>query len=174
MMITKAGPEDAATLQEIATQTFTDTFSSYNTPENMQQYLRVNLSLEQLTAELSNPDSAFYFVHFQNKITGYLKLNFGSAQTELQDEHALEIERIYVLREYQGKKVGQLLYEFAVSIAAQKQLEYIWLAVWENNKRAISFYEKNGFVSFDQHLFKLGDDEQTDLMMKKALTTPAT
>ena len=41
--------------------------------------------------------------------------------------------------------------------------------VWEQNPRAIRFYEKNGFVSFDKHIFKLGDDKQTDIMMKLEL-----
>jgi ribosomal protein S18 acetylase RimI-like enzyme len=45
----------------------------------------------------------------------------------------------------------------------------VWLGVWEKNLRAISFYEKNGFIAFDQHIFQLGDDRQTDIMMKKLI-----
>jgi ribosomal protein S18 acetylase RimI-like enzyme len=45
-------------------------------------------------------------------------------------------------------------------------VDYVWLGVWEKNLRAIQFYKKNGFVEFDQHLFILGDDPQTDIMMK--------
>ncbi|MBP7822091.1 MAG: GNAT family N-acetyltransferase, partial [Saprospiraceae bacterium] len=102
-------------------------------------------------------------------VIGYLKLNFGSSQTELQDEKALEIERIYVSKEYHGKSVGQLLYDMAIQIAKQKNADYVWLGVWEENPRAINFYKKNGFVAFDKHIFKLGDDEQTDIMMKLKL-----
>ena len=97
------------------------------------------------------------------------KINFGQSQTELQDDTALEIERIYVLKEFHGKKVGQVLYEKAIEIAKQKNAHYVWLGVWEENPRAISFYKKNGFVEFDKHIFKLGDDEQTDIMMKLKL-----
>lgn len=61
------------------------------------------------------------------------------------------------------------MYEKAISIALQKNAEYIWLGVWEENPRAIRFYEKNGFLEFDKHIFKLGDDEQTDIMMKLEL-----
>jgi hypothetical protein len=32
-----------------------------------------------------------------------------AAQTELMDEHAIEIHRIYVLEEYQGKKVANII-----------------------------------------------------------------
>ena len=41
--------------------------------------------------------------------------------------------------------------------------------VWEENLRAIRFYEKNGFKTFDKHVFRLGSDEQTDIMMKLEL-----
>ncbi len=85
---------------------------------------------------------------------------------EIKDKNYLEIERIYVLKEYHGKKVGQLLYENAIKIAKSKNAEYVWLGVWEKNPRAIRFYEKNGFVAFDKHIFKLGNDKQTDIMMK--------
>lgn len=81
----------------------------------------------------------------------------------------MEIEKIYVLGAFHGKKVGQILYEKALQIAEVLGLSFIWLGVWEENLRAIRFYEKNGIVAFDKHIFKLGDDEQTDIMMKKQL-----
>ena len=98
-----------------------------------------------------------------------LKRNFGHSQTELNDNEALEIERIYVLKDFQGKKIGQKLYEKAVEVAKQNKVKYIWLGVWEKNQKAIDFYEKNGFVPFDKHIFVLGDDEQTDIMMEMEL-----
>jgi ribosomal protein S18 acetylase RimI-like enzyme len=46
----------------------------------------------------------------------------------------------------------------------------MWLGVWEENPRAIRFYQKQGFVEFDQHIFQLGEDAQTDILMKLNLT----
>ncbi|MBF4515891.1 GNAT family N-acetyltransferase [Flavobacterium sp. ANB] len=157
-------------LQKIGRQTFYDTFSESNSEENMKSYLDEKFSNEKLTAELTNKDSEFYFAILQNEIIGYLKINFGDSQTELKDNKALEIERIYVLKEFHGKHVGQLLYEKAIEIAKSKNSQYVWLGVWEENYRAARFYKKNGFVEFDKHIFKLGNDEQTDLMMKLKLT----
>jgi ribosomal protein S18 acetylase RimI-like enzyme len=74
-----------------------------------------------------------------------------------------------VLNAYLGKKIGQQLYDKAIHIATKMQMEYVWLGVWEENQRALNFYKKNGFVEFDKHIFKLGDDEQTDIMMKLQL-----
>ena len=96
-------------------------------------------------------------------------MNTGDAQTELKDLNAFEIERIYVDKAYLGKKIGQLLFEKAIELAKSKNATYVWLGVWEENYRALAFYEKNGFVPFDKHVFMLGSDAQTDIMMKLLL-----
>ena len=160
---------DLQSLQSISKQTFTETFASSNSKENMDKYLNEALSLEKLTEELNNPNSLFYFIEENDTPIGYLKLNMGASQTELNDNTALEIERIYVTQAYQGKKIGQQLYEKAIQVAKEKGVEYIWLGVWEENHKAIHFYSKNGFTAFDKHIFTLGDEEQIDIMMKLPL-----
>jgi ribosomal protein S18 acetylase RimI-like enzyme len=167
--ILKVKMTDIDLLKSIAQQTFIETFSEVNTAADMAKYIAEKFSNETLLAELSNQGSEFYFAQLDKRIIGYLKINSEQAQTELQDEHALEIERIYVLQEFHGKKVAQLLYEKALDIARLKNVRFIWLGVWEENHRAISFYQKNGFVAFDKHIFRLGEDEQTDIMMKKSV-----
>ena len=156
-------------LQKIGRQTFFETFASGNTKENMNSYLDEGFSVAKLTTELNDNNAAFYFATLDDNVIGYLKLNFGQSQTELQDEKAVEIERIYVLKDFHGKNVGQLLYDKAIQIARQKCADYVWLGVWEENPRAINFYKKNGFIEFNKHVFKLGNDEQTDIMMKLKL-----
>ena len=157
---------DIDRLQQIGRQTFSETFSAHNSEENMKKYLDEEFSVAKLTSELNDKNSEFYFATLGNQVLGYLKVNVGPSQTELQDDRALEIERIYVLKEYHGKNVGQLLFDRAIQIARQKNAEYVWLGVWEGNARALRFYRKNGFVAFDTHIFRVGDDEQTDILMK--------
>jgi len=169
IIVRKIDEKDVKSLQEIAKQTFFDTFSPHNTAENMEKYLNEGFTTEKLTSEIQNENSQFYFALSDNEVIGYLKVNSGDAQTELQDENSLEIERIYVSKDFHGKKVGQILYDKALEIAKNKNLKYVWLGVWEENHRAVQFYKKNGFVEFDQHIFLFGDEEQTDLMMKKEL-----
>ncbi|MDO6392003.1 GNAT family N-acetyltransferase [Pontibacter sp. BT731] len=164
--IKRVTQDDLDQLQQISRQTFSETFSAKNSAEDMKKYLEEELAVEKLTAELSDQNSEFYFATVDNRVVGYLKVNSGLAQTELKDDNGLEIERIYVLKEYHGKRVGQLLYDHAIHMARQMKAGYVWLGVWEENPRAIHFYKKNGFVEFDKHVFKLGDDEQTDIMMK--------
>ena len=166
MKIRKINIDDLETLRYLSIQTFKETFEEVNTEEDMQKYLDENLSLERLKSELENLDSEFYFIENENKNLGYLKLNFENAQTEKVEENYFEIERIYVLKAFLGQKIGQILFDKAIEIGREKNLEYVWLGVWEENHRAIRFYGKNGFEIFGKHDFVLGEDVQTDLLMK--------
>ncbi|AZB16835.1 GNAT family N-acetyltransferase [Chryseobacterium indologenes] len=167
--INKASLEDLEIIQTLGIQTFSETFAENNTEEAMKMYLEESFNTGKLQSELNNADSIFYIAWEEDNPVGYLKVNSGKAQTELQDDSSLEIERIYVKKSHHGKKVGQLLYNQALETAQNLKKSYLWLGVWEENLRALNFYEKNGFVVFDKHIFRLGEEEQTDLMMKKIL-----
>lgn len=169
VIINQANIHDLETIQLIGRQTFTETFAASNAVEEMEKYLTESFSTEKVKTELTNPESLFFIAWEEDNPVGYLKVNSGNAQTELQDKTSLEIERIYVKSSHHGKKIGQLLYDQALETAKALQKAYIWLGVWEENLKAIQFYKKNGFVEFDKHIFRLGDDEQTDIMMKKVL-----
>lgn len=168
--ISKASIEDLEVIQNIGKQTFYETFSTSNSEEAMQEYLEKSFATEKIASELANSESFFFIAWEENNPVGYLKLNSGKAQTELSDdETSIEIERIYVKSSHHGKKVGQILYDKALEMTQKLNKKYMWLGVWEENLRAVNFYKKNGFIEFDKHIFKLGNDEQTDLMMKKIL-----
>lgn len=169
--IKRANFADLITIQEIGIKSFTETFSEINTPENMEKYLHENFNTEQLTLEINNPDSPFYIAFCDNEAVGYLKLNLGDAQTETIKDETIEIQRIYVLKAFHGKKLGQLLLDKAIEVAQEYRVDYMWLGVWEENHRALQFYTKNGFITFDKHIFILGNDQQTDLLMKLQIKT---
>jgi ribosomal protein S18 acetylase RimI-like enzyme len=164
--IRKATVSDLETIQKISIQTFIETFAAVNTPENIANYIKDSLNTDQLTDELNNANSQFYIAYSDTEVVGYLKINFGDAQTETINENALEVQRIYVLQTFHGKNIGQLLLDKVKKIAQTMDVDSIWLGVWEENHRALQFYTKNGFVVFDKHVFIMGNDEQTDLLMQ--------
>ena len=167
--IKKCNLEDLQTLQEISIETFYETFKDQNSPENMKAYLEKAFNLNQLEDELSNPSSQFLFVYYQNEVVGYLKLNANDAQSEEMGDDSLEIERIYLKKQFQKHGLGKHLLNKAVEIAMEQNKKNIWLGVWEKNKNAIAFYQKMGFVQTGTHTFQMGDEEQLDLIMNKSL-----
>lgn len=170
IQIIQVTTSDVALIEKISIQTFTETFGSLNTAENLAHYISVNLSQATLKNEIENKQSAFFFAKANNQIKGYLKVNWGAAQTESLQLEGLEIQRIYVLKEFQGQQIGQQLLIKAIAIAKDKKLNSVWLGVWENNQKALQFYKKNSFVAFDKHIFTLGNEVQTDLLLRYQLT----
>ena len=158
--------EDIEKIKYISEKTFYGTFSNENIKEDMESYLKENFSYEQLESEIKNNDSRFYIVESNKEVVAYMKLNFDKAQTETGHNNTLELQRIYVLQEYKNKHIGKMLIQKAIEIGKNNNLNYVWLGVWEHNINAIKFYEKQGFEKFDTHIFKLGEDEQTDNLMK--------
>jgi ribosomal protein S18 acetylase RimI-like enzyme len=160
---------DADVLLALSKKTFFHFFAHLNKPEDMEAYASIAFTPQKMQAELGNPNSQFFFAMLDGEIAGYLKLNYGAAQTEFQDLNAVEIERIYVLAQYHGKKIGHQFIDFTLKEAARKKLQYVWLGVWEHNQKALTFYKSHGFEVFSSHEFVLGSDKQTDLLMKKAI-----
>lgn len=160
---------DVETVRDFAERTFVHTFAHLNTKEDMDAYVHKAFSIDKVRTELSNADSSFYFVYADDVLAGYLKLNEELAQTDVFDEHSLEIERIYVSIDFQGKGIGTYLMNEAIRIANERGKEYVWLGVWEKNEHALQFYEKHGFVKIGTHKFVFGNEEQLDYIMKKDL-----
>ena len=161
--------EDIEELQAIAKQTFTETFGSQNTAEDLAKFLSEEYAFDKLKAEVENPESFYYFCYFEDELAGYLKLNVGAAQTEPDYPEALEIQRIYVLRKFQGKRIGLAMMQQALTKAKELNKSQVWLGVWEKNLKAQAFYQKSGFKKVGSHDFILGDDIQTDYILVKEL-----
>ncbi|MCP4111422.1 MAG: GNAT family N-acetyltransferase [Desulfobacteraceae bacterium] len=160
---------DLDKLQSIGYETSDETFRPMNTQETMDMYLQEAFSKKQLTAELNNKDCKFYFLYLENELVGYLKINDAPAQSDINDPESIEIERIYVKKAYKGKGLGKKLMNFGLQAAKEMKKNYVWLGVWEKNTDAISFYTKMGFHKAGQHFYRMGEELQTDLIMKKII-----
>ncbi|QTD41828.1 GNAT family N-acetyltransferase [Sporosarcina sp. Te-1] len=169
VQIIKCQLTDLQTLRDISIETFHDTFKDQNSPDNMKAYLEKAYNTKQLEMELSNCLSEFYFILCNGELAGYLKVNSNEAQSEEMGDMTLEIERIYIRKNFQRKGLGQVLINKAIDLAKQHNKAKIWLGVWEKNENAIAFYNILGFVETGSHSFYMGDDEQTDLILTKTL-----
>jgi diamine N-acetyltransferase len=167
--IRKCTLDDLHLLREISIETFNDTFQDQNSPENMLAYLENAFNVKQLKIELSNTSSEFYFIYSNDELAGYLKINMSDAQSEEMGEEALEIERIYIRKQFQKHGFGKYLLNKAIEIAIKHSKREVWLGVWEKNENAIAFYKKIGFVQTGSHSFYMGTEEQVDLIMTKML-----
>jgi len=169
MKIRKCTIADIRTLVQISLKTFVDAFEKDNDPVDFKSYTDTAFAESTLTEQLINPHSSFYFLYVDEQLAGYFKLNEYDAQSELKTAHTMELERIYVLKDLQGRHLGAYMLRQATRIAFNLQKKQLWLGVWQKNGSAIRFYEKHGFTKFDTHPYYVGKDKQTDWLMRKNL-----
>ena len=162
----KCNIQDLNELIEISRITFIDAFEKDNNPIDFENYMNKAFDMEIIRKELLNPNSQFYFLYLEKSLVGYFKLNEGDAQTECFEDKTVELERIYVLERFQGKQIGKGMLNKAIEITKSKKASFLWLGVWEKNKKAITFYKRYGFKKFMTHPYYIGNDKQTDWLMK--------
>jgi len=168
---TKCSLQNVEQLRLISEQTFVNAFKKDNDPSDFKDYIEKAFALNKIKAELLNPDSDFYFVYRNDELVGYFKLNVLSAQSDVKRDDSIELERIYVLKSYQSLGLGKQILDHIKSLAQEKNKKMLWLGVWEENTRAIQFYQRHGFQKFDTHPYFIGTDEQTDWLMRFDLST---
>jgi ribosomal protein S18 acetylase RimI-like enzyme len=169
--IRPATVEDAKALTDLAYTTFWDAFAHHpkNAPDDLNHYMRQAFSLEQISAELEDDKSIFLIAEIEGEPAGYAKIIIGSIEDGITAERPIELNRLYSHQQFLGKGIGQALMDACFERAKADGHDVMWLGVWEFNPRAQRFYEKNGFRIVGSHVFQLGEDPQTDLLMQKEL-----
>lgn len=152
--------------------TFTETFAHCNSEEDMAMYIANDMSQERINGELLDPDNTFFIAFVNDTPAGFAKVRSSKNPAELAGQKAMEIERLYVLAQFHGHKIGAALMQHCLDTATLSGCSTVWLGVWEHNQKAIAFYQQWEFTFFGQHIFTLGTDDQTDLLMKRPVTLP--
>jgi len=169
IVVREAHVDDIPEIRQVAISTYQDTFAESNTPENMNAYFKEAYDLQKLTDEFSEINSKLFLACEDDKIIGFARLREYGEVRELLGDNTIELHRLYVLTEAQGKSVGKLLMRASLNYAHEKKYDWIWLGVWEQNFKAQKFYRKWGFEKFSDHIFWMGEDAQTDWLLKKKL-----
>lgn len=169
--IRQATIDDAKALTDLAYTTFWDAFAHHpkNAPDDLNHYMRQAFNLEQTSKELEEEKSLFLIAEIEGEAAGYAKLIFDNIEPGITAERPVELNRLYSHQQFLGKGIGQGLMDACLERARKENRDVMWLGVWEFNPRAKRFYEKNGFKVVGSHVFVLGEDPQTDLLMQREL-----
>ncbi len=169
--IRHADATDVEMLRELSYKTFWDAFHEHpeNAPEDMADYMEKAFSLKKIRAELNEKNSVFLIAEIENEPAGYAKITFGAIEDKITAEKPVELNRLYSHQKFLGKGVGARLMDECFQIAKENGCDVMWLGVWEFNPRAQAFYREYGFYEVGKHVFQLGSDAQTDLLMQKEL-----
>lgn len=171
LTIRQATVEDAKLLTDLAYTTFWDAFAHHpkNAPDDLNYYMRQAFNVEQITAELLDDKNIFLIAEIEDDAAGYSKIIIDNIEPGITAERPVELSRLYSHQKHLGQGIGQRLMDACFERARVEGRDVMWLGVWEYNPRAQRFYEKNGFRVVGSHVFLLGKDAQTDLLMQREL-----
>jgi ribosomal protein S18 acetylase RimI-like enzyme len=168
-VIRRGTAADASLLAELGARTFSDTFAADNTPGDMAAYLPSAFNSTQQASELADPRCSFLIAEANGVALGYAMLRSGNAPAVVSGNKAIELVRLYVSQESLGSGVGAALMQSCIGEVKQSGYTTLWLGVWENNQRARAFYRKWNFDEVGTHVFQLGEDPQTDILMQLSI-----
>lgn len=171
MRYRKATPADARDLAEFGACLFLDSYQQLMEAGEIEAYVREHFTAERQQAEFADAATTT-FLAVDPGLCGYAQVTADSRpDCVLVAQRPAELRRIYVERAWQGRGVAAELLRLVEAEARQRQCDLLWLAVWEINQRAISFYGKQGFAIVGRQGFPIGNEVQTDYVMAKPLAT---
>jgi GNAT superfamily N-acetyltransferase len=169
MRIRRGAVSDADVLSAFARRQFVEAFAAQNNPDDLAIFLDSTFTPAKQRAELADAARQYWLMEVAGTLAGYALLHDGSGEAAVDATHPVELQRFYVDRAWHGRGVAATLMAHAVEQARRLGGDVLWLGAWEENPRAIRFYEKQGFVPCGAHVFMVGTDAQRDVIMARPL-----
>ncbi len=166
LLIRIATRQDVEHIGLIGAETFNQAFEGASSKKKMDKYLKEHFNQYKILKEFDERDTIFFLAYSENQLAGYAKLRGIKRIEKLEGRRYIELERIYVHQQFQGKKIGLKLIQKCLEKARESKFEILWLFVWQKNEQAIRFYNSLGFIKFDKSAFMLDTDQHEGILMK--------
>jgi ribosomal protein S18 acetylase RimI-like enzyme len=112
-----------------------------------------NYNEQAIRQELNDPNNIYHIISYGEVPVGFSKIILNSKHPGIVAENVTKLDRIYLLKEFYGLKLGLELLNFNIGFARNNNQSGIWLYTWIGNNRAINFYLKAGFKIIGRHRF---------------------
>jgi ribosomal protein S18 acetylase RimI-like enzyme len=153
--ISKAKREDFQLLTDIGRVSFIESHGNSASEKDIDKYISVKYNSDVFKNELNDINSIYYLIYYDKKPAGYSKITFNALHSNIQMENVTKLDRLYLLKDYYGLKLGLKLLQFNIELSKQNNQTGIWLFVWKENHRAVNFYKKTGFEVIGSYDFEL-------------------
>lgn len=165
IIIRKAKISDSEALSEFAENIFRETFSIGSSAADMDAHCLKDFYPSKQEQEILDANMITFIAEANKTIIGFAQLRLDSPIESIKSNRVSELSRLYLSTEQHGKGLAHKIIKAVFHSAANSKCNDMWLGVWENNFKAITFYKKYGFEVIGEHIFQLGSDPQKDLIM---------
>ena len=155
IQIIKATIEHSELIAEIGKQSFLESHGNSASMEDVNHFIIKTYNKKAICKEFENPKVRYHIIYFKDKVVGFSKIELNTSNKDITDLIVTKLDRLYLLNEYYGQKLGSKLFDFNIQLSKKYNQKGIWLAVWVENQRAINFYTKKGFKIVGEYNFKI-------------------
>lgn len=156
--IIKATVKDNFLLAELAETTFLESHGHSAAPADINSYIQGKYTPAVLAEELADPANIYHLLYYGDAPAGFSKIMLNSGHEDIPEPNVTKLERIYMLKEYYGKKLGHALFQHIRQLSQRECQAGMWLYVWKQNTRAVDFYTREGFRVIGSHDFRISDN----------------
>lgn len=151
--IIKATGEDYKSIVTIGKISVAEAHRESTSAENMNKFLEKNYNENAIKEELNDPNNIYQIIRYNEFHVGFSKIILNEKHPDIVAENVTKLDRIYLLKEFYGLKLGLELLNFNFDLSRNNNQSGIWLYTWVGNNRAINFYLKAGFTIIGSHKF---------------------
>ncbi|WP_068449762.1 GNAT family N-acetyltransferase [Polaribacter atrinae] len=155
--IVKVGIEHAELIAEIGKKAFLESHGHSASVEDMNSFISKTYNKESISKEFENTKVQYHLIYSNDIVAGYSKIELSCANQDINELNVTKLDRLYLLKEFYGQKLGAKLLEFNIQLSKKNNQKGIWLAVWTENQTAINFYTKIGYKIVGEYSFKLSE-----------------
>lgn len=166
LKIRQADAADDKLISTLGAVTFYEAYFEQDDAGDLAHYIHESFNPEKIAAELADSNATFFIVYRNDRAVGYAKMREGSKYECVTSENAVELQRIYIVERVFGTGVGEHLLKFCLDKARRRGFDTLFLGVWQENKRAVRFYEKHGFRTAGTITFPYGETVGTNWVME--------
>ncbi len=153
--INKATEKDVSSIVGIGKIAVEESHRGSCPVEYMLEFVEAHYNEAAIKNELADPKNTYYIISYDGKPAGFSKIILDFEHPNISQKNVTKLDRIYLLKEYFGFKLGFELLNFNIELCKKHKQSGIWLFTWIGNKRAINFYERTGFKIIGNHNFKI-------------------
>ena len=185
-MLRRATPEDAEALSVLASTCYIQTFGQLYSSADLDRFIHEAYSPEVLRVELADPARPTWLFFLEKseadatvpgstdartasegKLIGYVTVCPAHLPHPEVKEGDGEVQRLYLLREYQGGGRGSMMLRHAIDYLLADGPRPLWIGVFSENLGAQRLYGRHGFKLVGEYKFMVGDHADREFILRR-------
>jgi diamine N-acetyltransferase len=147
--------KDSQLLTDIGKASFIESHGTSALVADINNYVSKTYTNDVFKTELSDEKNIYHIIYYDRQPAGYSKIIFNTPHSNIPIENITKLERLYLLKEFYNLKLGLEFFNFNIELSKKAAQAGMWLFVWKENQRAVSFYKKAGFKITGSYDFRL-------------------